>query len=79
LAERSEAAENSLTARNHYLEASGLDGSDVSHYDQAYAALAQRGLIQVDRSRIPVRPRTQLTEDQLYSMPLEQLKDLAGK
>src|SRR5262249_27692769 len=62
-----------------YLEASGLDGSDVSHYDQAYAALAQRGLVQVDRSKIPVRPRTQLSEQDLYDMPMERLRELGNR
>jgi hypothetical protein len=59
-----------------YLEAAGLDGTSVDHYHQAFSELAAAGAIRVRQAPLPA-PRREVTAQDLYSMPLEDLKRLA--
>jgi hypothetical protein len=64
---------------DQYFAAAVLNGSSPDHFVQAYRALASRGLMIVDESKRPRTPRKQLTNDDLYEMPLEKLEELARR
>lgn len=61
-----------------YFRAVGLRGDSPDQFHQAYRALASRGLIKVDEDKRPRQPRKQLTQADLETMPLDQLKALAN-
>jgi non-ribosomal peptide synthetase component F len=58
-----------------WLEAAGLDGTSTDHYHKAYGELSAAGLLRVKPT--PAQPRRALTPQDLYSMPLEDLRKLA--
>jgi hypothetical protein len=62
-----------------YLAAAKLDSTNVDHIHQAAKALESRGLLQIDPSKIEVKPRTVVSEDALYDMPMDQLEKLARR
>jgi hypothetical protein len=49
------------------------------HIHQAAKDLESRGLLQIDPSKIEVKPRTMVSEDALYDMPMDQLEKLARR
>jgi len=61
------------------MKAAKLDSTNVDHIHQAVKALESRGLLQLDPNNIPVAPRKQYTEDELYSMPFSELEKLAQR
>jgi hypothetical protein len=62
-----------------YVKAAKLDSTNPDHLHQAIKALESRGLLQLDPNKIPVAPREQYTEEQLYSMPWDDLEKLARR
>ena len=62
---------------DQYFTVAKLDGSSPDHFIQAYKALASRGLVVVDELKRPRQPRKQITEQDLYEMPLEALEEMA--
>jgi hypothetical protein len=58
-----------------WLEAAGLDGTSTDHYHRAYAELSAAGLLRVKPA--PAQPRRAVTPQDLYTMPLEELRRLA--
>jgi hypothetical protein len=64
---------------DQYFKASGLDATSPDHFHQAYKALSARGLIQTDESKRPRTPRKRITQEDLETMPLDQLAALANR
>jgi hypothetical protein len=80
-AEKPEFVQNPKNAQRiaDYLEARGLDGTEVEHFHEAYGALAPRGLLKIDPRKAPQpQPRKRYSQDDLENMPMEQLIALAN-
>jgi hypothetical protein len=60
-----------------YFKVAKLDASDPSHFDQAYRALAARKLVDIDESKRVREPFQRYTQEDLETMPIEQLRELA--
>ena len=78
IAERPDFVKNSKTAQRmkQYMDAAGLDGSSPDHMHLAFDALVDHGLAVVKRQ--PATARTRYTQEELESMPLEELRELAN-
>ena len=59
------------------MEAAGLDGSSPDHMHLAFDALVDHGLATAKRT--PAIARTRYSQEELESMPLEDLRDLANR
>jgi hypothetical protein len=62
-----------------YLNAAKLDASDPTHFDQAYRALTSRNLLDLDESKRVRKPFVRHTLEELESMDITQLEELARK
>jgi len=62
-----------------YIKAAKMDSTNVDHIHTAAKALEARGLLQLDPSKIEVKPRVRHTEEDMYSMPFDKLEKLARK
>lgn len=58
-----------------WLEASGLDATTPDHFHRAVEALASHGLLQLDPSRVPVKPRPIIDPE---TLSLDELRDAAN-
>jgi hypothetical protein len=63
---------------DQYFKAAGLNATSPDHFHQAYQALSARCLLQIDESKRPRTPRKRVTQNELETMPLEQLAELAN-
>jgi hypothetical protein len=79
LADRVDFVQNPVNAKRmeSYFAARGLDATSVTHFHEAANALASRGLLKLDESKIKRAPRKQYSEADLENMPLDQLEALA--
>jgi hypothetical protein len=61
-----------------YMEARGFDGASPDHFWQAFSELKAAGKLKTNPAPLPA-PRRELTAAELYSMPIDQLRELAEK
>jgi hypothetical protein len=61
-----------------YMHAAKLDTTDPDAIHKAAKALEDRGLLQLDLNKIPVAPRTHLSEEEMYQLPMEELERRAA-
>jgi hypothetical protein len=78
VAERPDFVKSPKTAQRmkQYMQAAGLDGSSPDHMHLAFDALVEHGLAQAARTSATARIR--YTQEELESMSLEDLRDLAN-
>jgi uncharacterized protein (DUF2461 family) len=62
-----------------YLQAANLNATSPDHFHQAYKGLSARGLLQIDESKRVRTPRKQITQNDLYEMPLDELRSRANQ
>jgi hypothetical protein len=62
-----------------YLKVAKLDASDPGHFDQAYRALSARNLLDIDESKRVREPYKRYSQEELESMDIAQLEELARR